>query len=91
LDECHVANFSLLNVSICNRCKDFDIDACVDHAPTIAKLNDEIARLNVKLKTCKDVVENIKFARDAYTIGRYPSIKDGESRLEGGGQAKPEN
>jgi hypothetical protein len=77
LDECHVASSSLSHVSICNRCKDFDIDAYVDHTSTIAKLNDEIARLSIQLKTCKDEVEKIKFARDAYTIGRYPSIKDG--------------
>jgi hypothetical protein len=64
------------HVSICNRCKDFDIDACVDHASTIIKLNDEIARLNVQLKTCKDEVDKIKFARDAYTISRHPYIKD---------------
>jgi hypothetical protein len=46
LDEYHVASSSLSHVSICNRCKDFNIDVCVDHACTIAKLNDEIARLN---------------------------------------------
>jgi hypothetical protein len=66
-----------LHVSICNRCKDFDIDACVDHASTIVKLNDGIAILNVQLKTCKDEVEKIKLARGSYTIGRHPSIKDG--------------
>jgi hypothetical protein len=27
--------------------------------------------------TCKDNYEKLKFARDAYTIGRHPSIKDG--------------
>jgi hypothetical protein len=57
LDECHATSSSLLYVSFYNRCKDFDIDACVDHASSIAKLNDEIARSNVQLKTCKDVVE----------------------------------
>jgi hypothetical protein len=41
------------------------------------KLNDAVARLNVQLKICKDEVDKIKFARDAYTIGRHPSIKDG--------------
>jgi hypothetical protein len=33
-------------VSICNRCKDFDVDACNNHASTISKLNDEIENLN---------------------------------------------
>jgi hypothetical protein len=67
----------LEHVSICNRCKDFDIDACNDHASTIAKLNDEFVQLNVQLKTCKNDVEKVKFARDALIIGRHPSIKDG--------------
>jgi hypothetical protein len=63
------------HVSIWNRCKDFD--ACSNHVSTISKLNDEIANLNAKLKTCKIECEKIKFARDAYTIGRHSSIKDG--------------
>jgi hypothetical protein len=53
LDECHVTSSSLSHVSICNRYNNFDIDACVDHTSTIVKLNDEIARLSVQLKTCK--------------------------------------
>jgi hypothetical protein len=40
-------------------------------------LTDEIVRLNIQLKTCKNEVEKVKFARDAFTIGRHPSIKDG--------------
>jgi hypothetical protein len=31
-------------------------------------LNDDIAKLHVHLKTCKDECEKIKFARGAYTI-----------------------
>jgi hypothetical protein len=50
---------------------------CNNHASTITKLNDEIVQLNVQLKTCKNEVEKVKFARDAFTIGRHPSIKDG--------------
>jgi hypothetical protein len=65
------------HVVICNRCKDFNIDACVEHLTSIAKLNDEVASLNAQLKTCKDDFDESKFARDAYTIGRHPSIKDG--------------
>jgi hypothetical protein len=65
------------HVVICNRCKDFDIDACVEHLTSIAKLNDEVASLNAQLKTCKSDFDKLKFARDAYTIGRHPSIKDG--------------
>jgi hypothetical protein len=43
----------------------------------LAKLNDEVASLNAQLKTCKIDFDKLKFARDAYTIGRHPSIKDG--------------
>jgi hypothetical protein len=65
------------HVVICNRCKDFDVDACVEHLTSITKLNDEVASLNDQLKTCKNDFDKLKFARDAYTIGRHPSIKDG--------------
>jgi hypothetical protein len=65
------------HVMICNRCKDFNIDACVEHLTSIAKLNGEVASLNAQLKTSKSEFDKLKFARDAYTIGRHPSIKDG--------------
>jgi hypothetical protein len=65
------------HVVICNRCKDFDVDACVEHLTSIAKLNGEVASLNDQLKTCKNDFDKLKFARDAYTVGRHPSIKDG--------------
>jgi uncharacterized phage infection (PIP) family protein YhgE len=64
-------------VSICNKCKDIDIDACNAHASTILKLNNDVANLNAQLKTCKSENDKIKSARDVYTIGRHPSIKDG--------------
>jgi hypothetical protein len=62
------------HVIICNRCKDVDFD---EHAATIAKLNNDVANLNDQLKTCKTDYEKLKFARDAYIVGRHPSIKDG--------------
>jgi hypothetical protein len=65
------------HVSICNRCKDVDIDACNTHAATILKLNDEVANLNGQLKICKNDNEKLKFARDVDIIGRHLSIKDG--------------
>jgi hypothetical protein len=64
-------------VVICNRCKDFDVNACNEHLIAITKLNDEVASLNAQLKTCKSDFDKLKFARDAYTVGRHPSIKDG--------------
>jgi uncharacterized protein YkvS len=62
------------HVVICNSCKDVNFD---EHAATVAKLNNEVASLNAQLKTCKDDFDKLKFARDAYTVGRHPSIKDG--------------
>jgi hypothetical protein len=65
------------HVVICNRYKDFNTDACVDHLTSIAKLNGKVASLNAQLNTSKNDFDKLKFARDAYTIGRHPSIKDG--------------
>jgi hypothetical protein len=77
LEKVNVTSSSVEHVSNCNRCKDFDIDACNTHASTILKLNNDVANINAQLKTCKNDYEKLKFARDAYTIGRHPSIKDG--------------
>jgi hypothetical protein len=77
LEEANVTKSCIEHVVICNRCKDFDIDACDEHLASITKLNDEVASLNAQLKTCKIDFDKLKFARDAYTIGRHPSIKDG--------------
>jgi hypothetical protein len=46
-------------------------------------LNNDVANLSAQLKTCKSDYEKIKFARDAYTIGRHPSIKDGPGFQKG--------
>jgi hypothetical protein len=45
------------HVSICTKCKGHGFDACNNHVSTIAKLNDDIVKLNVQLKTCKNEVE----------------------------------
>jgi hypothetical protein len=77
LEEVSKTSSCVEHVSICNRCKDFDVDACDEHLISITKLNDEVVSLNAQLKTCKIEFDKLKFARDAYTIGRHPSIKDG--------------
>jgi hypothetical protein len=74
LEKANATSSCVEHVVICNRCKDVKFD---EHAITIDKLNNEVASLNAKLKTCKDDFEKLKFARDAYTVGRHPSIKDG--------------
>jgi hypothetical protein len=77
LEEANKSSSCVEHVSICNKCKDFDVDACNEHLNAITKLNDEVASLNAQLKTCKNDFDKLKFARDAYIIGRHPSIKDG--------------
>jgi Ni,Fe-hydrogenase I large subunit len=77
LEEANATRSCVEHVAICNRCKDFDVNSCDEHLISIAKLNDEVASLNAQLKTCKIDFDNLKFARDAYTIGRHPSIKGG--------------
>jgi hypothetical protein len=77
LEKANTTKSCVEHVVICNRCKDFDINACDEHLASITKLNDEVASLNAQLKTCKTDFDKLKFARDAYTVGRHPSIKDG--------------
>jgi hypothetical protein len=77
LEEANKSSPCVEHVIICNRCKDFSVDACDEHLVSISKLNDEVASLNAQLKTCKSDFDKLKFARDAYTVGRHPSIKDG--------------
>jgi hypothetical protein len=40
IEKLDVVGPSLEHVSICNRCKDSDIDVCNNHVSTISKLND---------------------------------------------------
>jgi hypothetical protein len=77
LEEANKSSSCVEHVSICNRCKDIDVDACNERLIAITKLSDEVASLNAQLKTCKNDFDKLKFARDAYTIGRHPSINDG--------------
>jgi hypothetical protein len=77
LEVANKSSSCIEHVVICNRCKYFNIDACSEHLISIAKLNGEVASLNAQVKTSKNDFDKLKFARDAYTIGRHPSIKDG--------------
>jgi hypothetical protein len=74
LEKVNTTSSCVEHMVICNRCKDVDFD---EHVATIAKLNNDVASLNGQLKTCKNDYEKLKFARDAYTVGRHPSIKNG--------------
>jgi hypothetical protein len=77
LEKINETSSCVEHVVICKRCKDFDVDVCDEHVTSIAKLENEVASLNDQLKTCKNDYEKLKFDRDAYTVGRHPSIKDG--------------
>jgi hypothetical protein len=77
LEEVNKSSSCVEHVVICNKCKDIDVDACNENIASITKLNDEVASLNAQLKTCKIDFHKLEFARDAYTVGRHPSIKDG--------------
>jgi hypothetical protein len=63
------------HVVICNRCKDFDINACNEHLEYITKLNDEVESLNAQLKTCKVDFDKLKFARDATLLVDTPQLR----------------
>jgi Leucine-rich repeat (LRR) protein len=54
IEQLSVASSSMEHV--CAKCKDHDFDACNNHVSTITKLNDEIVKLNVQLKTYKNEV-----------------------------------
>jgi hypothetical protein len=90
LEEVNKSSSCVEHVVTCNRCKDFDVNACDEHLISIAKLNDEMASLNAQLKTCKIDFDKLKFSRDAYTVGRHPSInKSKDSRSQQGKREGP--
>jgi hypothetical protein len=76
IEKLSVASLSIEHVSVCAKCKDYDFNACSNYSSTIVKLNDEIAHLNIQLKTCKNEVEKVKFDRDAFTIDKHLTIKN---------------
>ena len=53
IEKLNIASSSVEHVSICNRCKDFDVDACNNHASTISELNNEVENLMLNLKLAR--------------------------------------
>jgi hypothetical protein len=58
LEEVNVVSSSVEHVVICNRCKDFNIDACNEHASTILKLNKDVASLKLNLILARIIMRN---------------------------------
>ena len=65
------------HVSICNRCKDIDVEAIDDQLAMIKNQNDHITKLNAKIVEHELENEKFKFARSMLYNGRRPGIKDG--------------
>ena len=64
LEKANTTKSCVEHVVICNRCKDYDINACDEHLASITKLNNEVASLNAQLKICKINFDQLKFARE---------------------------
>jgi hypothetical protein len=77
IENFNIASSSMEHVSICNRCKDFDVDACNNHASTISKLNDEVANLNAQLKTCKNECKKINLLGMPTPLVDIPPLRMG--------------
>jgi hypothetical protein len=58
LEEVNVVSSSVEHVVICNRCKDYNIDACNEHASTILKLNKDVASLKLNLILARIIMRN---------------------------------
>ena len=62
-------------VSICTRCKDVDVDACIANVAMIASLNETIAKLETKIGNHELKNEKIKFARSILLSRRCLEIR----------------
>jgi hypothetical protein len=91
IEKLSVASLSVEHVSICAKCKEYDFNACSNYSSTIVKLNDEIAHLNIQLKTCKNEVGKVKFNSDVFTTDKHLTIKDELGFQKGTNNTKNQN
>jgi hypothetical protein len=77
LNACIPSTSSVNHVTICNRCRDVNVDAINDHLALIKQQNDQIAQLTAKINEHEIENENFKFAKSMLYSGRHPGIKDG--------------
>jgi hypothetical protein len=77
LNDCKPSTSTIEHVTICNRCRDVNVDAIHDHLALIKQQNDHIATLTAKMNEHDLENEKFKFDRSMLYNGRHPSIKDG--------------
>jgi hypothetical protein len=77
LNVCKPSTSTVEHVTICTRCRDFNVDAIHDHLALNKQQNDQIAQLSAQINEHDLENENFKFARSMLYSGRRPSIKDG--------------
>jgi hypothetical protein len=77
LRSCKPSTSTIEHISICNRCRDINVDAIHDHLALIKQQNDHIAQLTSKINEHEIENEKFKFARSMLYNGRCPGIKDG--------------
>ena len=53
LEVANKSNSCVEHVMICNRCKDFNVDACSEHLVCISNLNDEVLVLMPNLRLAR--------------------------------------
>jgi hypothetical protein len=58
LEEVNKSTSCVEHVVICNRCKDFDVDASNEHIVSITKLSNEVASLNAQLRLARMILIN---------------------------------
>jgi hypothetical protein len=76
LNACHASTSSIEHVSICTRCRDFDVDDFVGHVAMIKSLNEHVAKLEAKITEHELENEKYKFVRSILFNERRPRIKD---------------
>jgi uncharacterized protein YdcH (DUF465 family) len=72
LNACKPSTSSVDHVTICNRCRDVNVDAIHDHLALIKQQNDHIAQLTAKINEHGIENKKNKFARSMLFNGRHP-------------------
>jgi hypothetical protein len=77
LNACKPSTSTVDHVTICNRCRDVNIEAMDDHLAINKQKNDHISKLTANFAEHELENEKFKFARSMLYNGRRPSIKNG--------------